>query len=146
MAVPFILVRQLQKSQCKPRQMTRGQTKVKKFQAQGKAQNWMPPQIYSDIHCLPSTRLVDHDSKSSKISTGLQICQINYTQELMEHIPKIFQDINIYFKSGESSRWISYTYLFVSEIIIIFGSIFLHKISRLLKVDLKWLRVPRTDF
>ena len=137
MAVPFILVRQLQKSQCKPRQMTRGQTKVKKFQAQGKAQNWMPPQIYSDIHCLPSTRVVEHYYKSSKISNILYQCQRNYTQELMSHTPKTFQDIHFYFtKSEETSRWILYSFLLCLGNNLNIYFLFLHSLSRLHKVKL----------
>ena len=36
--------------------------------------------------------------------------------------------------------------LFASEIILIFGGIFLHWVSRLLKIKLSWIRVPTTDF
>ena len=35
---------------------------------------------------------------------------------------------------------------FASSIILIFGGTFLYRISRILKVNLKWLRVQTTDF
>ena len=39
------------------------------------------------------------------------------------------------------------TYLFfASAIILIFGGLFLHRFSRLLKANFNWLRVPTTDF
>ena len=36
--------------------------------------------------------------------------------------------------------------LFDSAIILIFGGIFLHRLSRILKFNIKWLRVPTTEF
>ena len=35
---------------------------------------------------------------------------------------------------------------FASETMLIFGGLFLHSISRILKVNLKWLRAPITEF
>ena len=35
---------------------------------------------------------------------------------------------------------------FASAIILIFGGLFLHRLSRLLKFNLNWIRVPKTDF
>ena len=61
------------------------------------------------------------------------------------HTLKI-QYIHIYFtKSEESSRWILTHIFFDSEIILIFGGLFLHRLSRILKVNLKWIRVTMTD-
>ena len=107
----------------------------------------MLPQIFSDIHCLPSAIVVENNPKSSKRSTRLQQCQRKYTQELIAHTPKTFQSIHIYFtKTEESSRWICTHLFFVSSIILVFGGLFLHRLSRLLKVYIKWLRVPTTEF
>ena len=40
-----------------------------------------------------------------------------------------------------------FTHLFfASAIILIFGGLFLHRLSRLLKFNLNWIRVPKTDF
>ena len=36
--------------------------------------------------------------------------------------------------------------VFASETILIVGGLFLHKISRPLKANIKWIRVPRTEF
>ena len=36
--------------------------------------------------------------------------------------------------------------LFASAKILIFGGLFIHRISRILKFKLNWLRVPTTDF
>ena len=69
MVVPFILVPLHWKEQCQEREMKRGQTATKKIQAQRKALNWILPQISSYILWLQSTRVVEHDSKSIKIST-----------------------------------------------------------------------------
>ena len=72
----------------------------------------MLPQIYSNIHCLPSTSVVEHYSKSSKISTRWYKCNRKYTQDLMSHIPKTFQAVYVYYKKiEEASRWIFYSYL-----------------------------------
>ena len=35
---------------------------------------------------------------------------------------------------------------FASSIILIFGDIFLHRLSRIIKVKIKWIRLPTTDF
>ena len=32
------------------------------------------------------------------------------------------------------------------QIILIFGGIFLHRLSRILKVKLNWIKVPTTEF
>ena len=41
----------------------------------------------------------------------------------------------------------SFTHIFFdSTIILIFEGLFLHRLSRILKVNLNWLRVPTTDF
>ena len=42
---------------------TRVQTRVHKFQAQEKAQNWIPTQVSSDINCLPSTGMMSSSLK-----------------------------------------------------------------------------------
>ena len=34
----------------------------------------MLPQISSDIHCIPSTKVVNHDSKYNKITTRCYKC------------------------------------------------------------------------
>ena len=49
------------------------QTKVNSEQA--KAQNWILPQISSDIHCLPRKSVVDNDLKSRKNITRWKQCQ-----------------------------------------------------------------------
>ena len=69
------------------------------------------------------------------------------TQELIYHTPKTFQGINIYFTKMKKPPDGFCTHLFfVSSIILIFGGLFLHSLSKLLKVYIKWLRVPTTDF
>ena len=65
----------------------------------------------------------------------------------MAHTPKTFKAIHIYSKKIEdASIWIFTHLFFASAIILIFSDIFLHRISRLLKVKLKRIRVPTDDF
>ena len=39
------------------------QTETDKFQAERKESNYMLPQISPNIHCISSTRVLEHDSK-----------------------------------------------------------------------------------
>ena len=65
----------------------------------------------------------------------------------MTHTPKIFQAIYIYFTKSEEASILIFTHLFfVSSIILIFVGLFLQRISRIIKVNLNWIRVPTTDF
>ena len=90
--------------------------------------------------------VVYHDSNFSEISTRCYQCNINSNQNLMSHTPKTFQSIHIYFtKSEEASRWIFTHLLFASSIILTFGGLFLHSLFGLLKVNINWLRVPKTE-
>ena len=107
----------------------------------------MLPQIPSITNYLPINIVVNHNSKSSKSSTRWYQCQINYYQYLKAHTPKTFQSLHIYFikvknpPDGFCSRL-----LFASVVIIIFGGIFVHRLYRILKVQLKLIKVPTTDF
>ena len=104
----------------------------------------MLPQIYSNIHWLPSTKLVDHDYKAIKISTIWYQCNKNYTQDIMAHTPKKFQTIHIYLiKSEEASIWIFIHLFFESAMILIFGGLLLLRISWILKFKINWIRVPK---
>ena len=51
---------------------------------------------YSNINFIPRTSVVEHDSKSSKISTRWYKFNINSTQDIMSHTTKTFQAINVY--------------------------------------------------
>ena len=107
----------------------------------------MLPKISSDIHFLPSTRVVDHYSKSSKRSTIWYQHEINYIQNIMAHTPKHFNPYTFILQKMKNSPDGFCTYLFFySKIILIFGGLFLHRTSRVLAVNLKWSRVPSTDF
>ena len=65
----------------------------------------------------------------------------------MAHTSKTFQSIQIYFtKSNKTPYGICINLFFASEIILIFGGLFLHRLSRLLKVNLNSIMVPTTDF
>ena len=68
MVVPFTLVLIHWQTKYQSRERERRQTENKKFQSQRKTYNWTTTQISSNIHWLPSTKVLDHDSKSSKIS------------------------------------------------------------------------------
>ena len=64
----------------------------------------------------------------------------------MEHTNKKFKAIHIYStKSEEASICIWANIFFLSSIILIFG-VFIYTHSKILKVNLKWLRVPTADF
>ena len=107
----------------------------------------MLPQIYSDIHCLTSTQVVEYDSKFSKSSTIWQKCQRNFTQQLMAHTPKTYQLIHIYFtKSEEYSRWVFYSSLLCLKNHPNMWCFFSQSIYNLIKVYLKFLRVSTTCF
>ena len=71
----------------------------------------MLPHISSDIHRLPSTRVVENDSKSNKISSIWQKFQRNSTQDIMAHTSRTFQSKHVYYKNEESSRWFFYWYI-----------------------------------
>ena len=65
----------------------------------------------------------------------------------MAHTSKTFQSIQIYFtKSNKTPYGICTNLFFASEIILIFGVLFSHSFSRVLKFKLYWLRIPTTDF
>ena len=65
----------------------------------------------------------------------------------MAHTPKILQSIRIYFTKSENPADRFFTRLFfASEIILIFGGLYFHRLSRLLNIKLNWLRVPTSDF
>ena len=65
----------------------------------------------------------------------------------MSHTPKTFQAIHIYFTKLKRPPDGFFTHLFfASEIILILGGLFLHRLSRILKVNLNWISVPTTDF
>ena len=107
MMVPFLLVPPYCQEKFQEREMKRGQTSTKTFQAKRKTWNCTLPQISSNINFLSSTRVVDHDYKSSKNSTIWYKFNRNSTQELMEHTPRTFQAIHLYLKkSDKSSIWI----------------------------------------
>ena len=107
----------------------------------------MPPQISSNIHCLPITRVLDHDYKSSKISTRWQKCNIYSTQELIELRPKTSQAIHVYFQKVKKPPDGFCNHLFfASVIILIFDGLFLHRISRLSKVKKNCIRITTTEF
>ena len=63
----------------------------------------------------------------------------------MEHTPKTSQALNINFTRVKKPPYGFCTHLFLaSTIILISGGLFLHMISRILKLKLKWIRVPTT--
>ena len=129
------------------RERKRVHTKIKKLLSQRKTYNWMLPQISYNIHLLQSTRVLYHNYNYSKISTSLQQCYRNSTQELMTHTPKTFQDIHIYFTKVKKHPDGIFTHIFfASSIILIFSRVFLRIISRLHKVQLNLLRVLTTEF
>ena len=65
----------------------------------------------------------------------------------MAHTPKTFQAIHIYFTILKKPTDLFFTHLFfASAIILIFGGLFLHSLSRILKVKPNLLRVPETEF
>ena len=65
----------------------------------------------------------------------------------MSHTPKKFQSIHIYFtKVKKPPDGLCIHLLFASAIILIFSGIILHSLSRILKVNIKLLRVPTTEF
>ena len=107
----------------------------------------MLPQIFYNIHCLSSTRVAGNHYNSSKISTRWQQCHINSTRELMSHTPKTFQEIHIYFTKVKNPPDVFCTHIFfASKTILIFGGLFLNRLSGILRFDINWLRVPTTDF
>ena len=64
----------------------------------------------------------------------------------MEHTPKTFESMHIYFTKVKNTPDEFYTHLFfASEIILIFGGLFLHSLYGLLKVKLNWIRVSKTE-
>ena len=64
----------------------------------------------------------------------------------MSHTPKIFQDIHIYFKKVKKPPDGFCThFFFASSIILIFGGIFLDRLSRILRFNIKWLRVSTAN-
>ena len=65
----------------------------------------------------------------------------------MAHTHITFQAIHIYFAKVKKPPDEFCTHLFfASTIILIFGGLFLHRLSRLLKFKINWLRVPKTEF
>ena len=61
----------------------------------------------------------------------------------MAPISKTFQYIHTYSTKVKNPPDGIFTHiLFSSEIILIFSGLFLHRLYRLLKVNIKWIRVP----
>ena len=145
--VIFILVpKLLQKSQFKTRERTREPETIKVFQGKGKAQNWMLPQIFSDIHHLPSTSPENDDFKYSKISTLWNqwkeiIIKITCHTRLIH--PNTY---SLILQQVKKPPYGFCTHLFFSsEIILIFSGLSLHRTLSLLKVKLKLLKSPKKD-
>ena len=65
----------------------------------------------------------------------------------MVHTPKTFQSIQLYLKKVKNppDRFCA-SLFFDSSIVLILGGLFLHRLYRILKFNLNWLRVPTTDF
>ena len=107
----------------------------------------MLPQISSDIHYLPSKRVVDHKYKSSKYQPyGRNVIEILLKSSWNTHL-KHSNPYTFILKKVKKPPYGFHTHLFfASEIILIFGGIFLHRISRLLKLKFKRIRVPQTEF
>ena len=107
----------------------------------------MLPQISSDIHFLPSTMVVYHGYNSSKTQPdGRKVTEIILKSSWHKHLKHskpytfILQKVK-----NPSDEFFTHLY-FASEIILIFCVIFLYRLSRLFKENLKCLRVPTTDF
>ena len=65
----------------------------------------------------------------------------------MEYSSEPFQAIHIHStKSEETSIWIFIHLFFESATILIFSGIFLHRLYRIPKFKIKWIRVPTTEF
>ena len=65
----------------------------------------------------------------------------------MEHTPKTFQAINVHSQKFNKPLDGFFTHLFfTSSNNLIFGGLFLHRLSRLLKLNFNCIRVPTTDF
>ena len=65
----------------------------------------------------------------------------------MAHTPKMLQCLHIYFKKLNKPPDGFCTHIFFDlAIILIFGGVSLYRLSSIIKVNLKWLRVPTTDF
>ena len=73
MVVPFILSLPYQTAKFQARERKRGQKSSVVSSTRGK-QNRILPQIYSDIHFLPSTRVANHGLNTSKRSTIWKQC------------------------------------------------------------------------
>ena len=59
----------------------------------------------------------------------------------MENAPKTLYAIHIYFtKVKNPTDGFCTNIFFTSEIVLIFGGLFLHRLSRLIKVNINWLR------
>ena len=106
----------------------------------------MLPKISYNIYWLLITSVVDHESKSSKISTTWCKCNKYSTEELMSHTSKTFQSIHVHLKKGEEAyTWILYSYFICLSNHPNIWWFILHRISRLLKFKLDWLRGPTND-
>ena len=65
----------------------------------------------------------------------------------MAHTPKTFQDVHIFLqKVKKPPDGFFNNIFFASAIILLFCGLFLHRLSRILKFKLKWVRAQKTDF
>ena len=95
-----------------------------------KVQDWMPFQISYGIHCLTITHVVDYYLKSSKISTKCYQCEVNSTQEHMEHKYKTFKAIHTFIIHELDNPPDGFcTHIFSAlEITLIFIGLFLYRL------------------
>ena len=64
----------------------------------------------------------------------------------MVQTPKTFQAIHIHFEKVKKPTYEFCTHLFfASEMILIFGGLFLYRLSRILKLKLNWIRVTTNE-
>ena len=107
----------------------------------------MIPQTSSDLHCLPSIRLVYKNTNLNKISTrcylGIKsILKSSWHTHLKHFKPNTFIIQTV---KNPPDRFCTYI-LFASKIILIYSGIFLYRLSSLLRVNIKWLKVTTFYF
>ena len=105
----------------------------------------MLPQIYSNIHCLSITSVLEHDYKSSKISTRwCNLTEILLKSSCYTHLKHSKPYMFILKKLKKPPDGLFYSSLLCLSNYPNIWLLFLHRISRLLKFNINWIRVPTT--
>ena len=107
----------------------------------------MLTQISSNINCIPSTRVAEHDYKPIKDQPDFRnVTEIILNSSWNTHLNNSKPNMFILQKVKNTVDGFCTHLFFDSAIILTFGDLSFDKISRIIKVNLNWLRVPTADF